>query len=115
MAVIATADRPARQREARLAKATSVNIRIDAEQLAPIDHAAVALGTNRSAFMLETAVHKAEAVLLDKRLFSVDDDIYDRFMARLDAPPAANPKLHALLARRLRGKNSPVARAASRA
>ena len=47
--------------------------------------------------MLETAVHKAEAVLLDKRLFWVDDDTYDRFMTRLDAPPAANPELRALL------------------
>ena len=47
--------------------------------------------------MLETAVQAAEAVLLDKRLFTVDDATYQRFVDRLDAPPAANPRLHALL------------------
>ena len=74
-----------------------MNIPVDAQQLVLIDQAAAVLGMNRSAFMLETAMHKAEAVLLDKRLFSVNDDTYDRFMARLDAPPADNPKLCALL------------------
>ena len=100
MAATTTAEHLAQPSGARLTKRTSVNIRVDAEQLALIDQAAEALGTNRSAFMLETAVHKAEAVLLDKRLFSVDDDTYDRFMARLDAPPADNPQLRALFSRK---------------
>ena len=99
MEAVATAKRLVRPQlqEAKLTKAASVNIRVDAQQLALIDHAAKALRTNRSAFMIETAVQKAEMVLLDKCLFSVDDDTYDQFMTRLDAPPAANPKLHALL------------------
>ena len=87
-------------RPARLAKSTQVNIRIEPTQLATIDAAAGALGRNRTAFMLETAVQAAEAVLLDKRLFAVDDETYQRFVDRLDAPPVANPRLHALLHRK---------------
>lgn len=78
-------------------RSTQVNIRIELQQLALIDHAAEALGKNRSAFMLETALQTAEAVLLDKRLFAVDEETYGRFMSRLDAPPMANPKLQVLL------------------
>ena len=84
-------------RTAKLAKSTQVNIRVEPGQLATIDAAAAALGRNRTAFMLETAVQAAEAVMLDKRLFTVDDAVYQRFIDRLDAPPAGNPKLHALL------------------
>ena len=82
---------------ARPAKSTQVNIRIEPGQLATIDAAAVALGRNRTTFMLETAVQAAEAVLLDKRLFTVDGATYQQFIDRLDAPPAANPRLYALL------------------
>ena len=88
---------PKQRRAAKLAKSTQVNIRIEPSQLATIDAAAESLGQNRTAFMLETAVQAAEAVLLDKRLFAVDDATYQRFVDRLDAPPVANPKLHALL------------------
>jgi uncharacterized protein (DUF1778 family) len=89
--------RPPETRAARPAKSTQVSIRVEPGQLATIDAAAEALGRNRTAFMLETAVRAAEDVLLDKRLFAVDDATYQRFVARLDAPPAANPKLRALL------------------
>lgn len=88
---------PTEGRAARLAKSTQVNIRIEPGQLATIDAAAEALGRNRTAFMLETAVQAAEEILLDKRLFTVDDATYQRFVDRLDAPPGANPRLHALL------------------
>ena len=91
---------PTQARAAKLAKSTQVNIRVEPGQLATIDAAAAALGRNRTAFMLETAVQAAGAVLLDKRLFTVDDATYQRFVDRLDAPPAANPRLHALLHRK---------------
>ena len=89
--------RPAETRTARPAKSTQVSIRVDPGQLATIDAAAATLERNRTAFMLEAAVRAAEDVLLDKRLFAVDDETYRRFIERLDAPPAANSKLHALL------------------
>ena len=76
-----------------------ISMRAQKRQLDVIDHAAEVLGKNRTSFMLETAVREAEMVLLDKRLFVVDDATYDRFMERLDASPARNPKLRALLKR----------------
>jgi uncharacterized protein (DUF1778 family) len=93
-------ERAAQARPAKSAKSTQVNIRVEPTQLAAIDAAAAALGRNRTAFMLETAVQAAEAVLLDKRLFAVDDETYQRFVDRLDAPPPANPRLRALLHRK---------------
>lgn len=93
-------ERTTQARPAKPAKSTQVNIRVEPTQLATIDAAAEALGRNRTAFMLETAVQAAEAVLLDKRLFAVDDETYQRFVDRLDAPPAANPRLRALLRRK---------------
>ena len=83
--------------EKRAGKSTQLNIRVEPGQLATIDAAADALGRNRTAFILETALQAAEAVLLDKRLFMADDATYGRFVERLDAPPAANPRLGALL------------------
>lgn len=79
------------------AKSTQVNIRVELGQLTTIDAAAEALGRSRTAFMLETSMRAAEDVLLDKRLFSVDEDTYRHFVERLDAPSVPNPKLHALL------------------
>lgn len=88
--------RPAGHAVSRPASA-QLNLRVEPGQLATIDAAAAALGRNRTAFILETALRTAEAVLLDKRLFTLDDAAYQRFLDRLDAPPAANPKLRALL------------------
>ncbi len=74
-----------------------INIRAQQRQVALIDRAAEELGQTRSAFMLERAVQAAEAVVLDKCLFSVDDATYERFQARLDAPVELNARLLALL------------------
>jgi uncharacterized protein (DUF1778 family) len=62
-----------------------------------IDRAAEALGRSRSDFMLETACREAEAVLLDRRYFSLSADAFKRFTAMLDKPPASNLKLQRLL------------------
>lgn len=94
-----TREHAAPPRPPKPAKSTQVNLRVEPAQLATIDAAAETLGRNRTAFILETAMQAAETVLLDKRLFAVDDETYGRFVARLDAPPAANPRLRALLRR----------------
>ena len=54
--------------------------------------------------MLETALQAAEAVLLDKRLFTMDDATYQRFVDRLDAPPPPTASCTA----RPYGKGSPA-------
>ena len=75
----------------------SINLRTDATSRDLIDRAAEALGKNRSEFMLEAARREATAVLLDRRLFLIDDRAFRRFIAALDAPPAENPRLRRLL------------------
>ncbi|MBD2771886.1 DUF1778 domain-containing protein [Iningainema tapete] len=74
-----------------------INIRAHQAQRDLIDRAAEALGKNRSDFMLETACREAEAVLLERRLFILDDDEFKQFMDLLDAPPSANENLRKLL------------------
>src|SRR6266478_8655234 len=76
----------------------TINLRANQRQRALIDRAAETLGKNRSDFMLEVACREADAVLLDRRFFLVDEKAYKRFAAALDRPPADNPKLRRLLA-----------------
>jgi uncharacterized protein (DUF1778 family) len=52
--------------------------------------------------MLEVACQAAENVLLDQRLFLVDDEAFNAFHVQLDAPVADNERLHYLL-----NRNSP--------
>jgi len=75
----------------------TINLRASHKQKALIDRAAEALGRSRSDFMLDTACREAETVLLDRRYFALSRDIFQRFTALLDTPPARNPKLQRFL------------------
>ncbi|BAZ11223.1 hypothetical protein NIES4071_30490 [Calothrix sp. NIES-4071] len=75
----------------------TINIRAHQRQRDLIDRAAESLGKNRSDFMLEVACREAEAVLLDRRLFMLDDEKFQEFMTLLDAPPSVNANLRTLL------------------
>lgn len=77
----------------------SINLRIEANTRQLIDDAAALLGKTRTEFMVESARRQAIDVLLDRRLFALDSDDYDRFMHALDNPPAPGPKLRSLLRR----------------
>jgi uncharacterized protein (DUF1778 family) len=76
----------------------TINLRANQRQRTVIDRAAQTLGKNRSDFMLEAACRAADAVLLDRRLFLLDEAAYKRFAAALDKRPADNPRLRRLLA-----------------
>ncbi len=78
-------------------KIAPINIRALEGQRALIDKAASRLNKTRSDFMLEAACQAAENILLDQRLFLVDDDTFNTFQTQLDAPVAKNEKLHYLL------------------
>jgi uncharacterized protein (DUF1778 family) len=82
---------------ARHPRDVAINLRANRRQRALIDRAAAALGKNRSDFMLEAACREADAVLLDRRLFLLDDKAYQRFIAALDKAPTDNPRLRRLL------------------
>jgi uncharacterized protein (DUF1778 family) len=51
-------------------------------------------------FLLDSGLHAAYATLADRRTFVLDDRRWEEFMAALDAPPADNPRLRALVARK---------------
>jgi uncharacterized protein (DUF1778 family) len=75
----------------------TINVRATRQTRALIDTAAELVGKSRSEFILESARQKAEDVLLDQRLFALDDAKLAEFMAILDQPPAASEALRKLL------------------
>ena len=81
-------------------RSDNINIRVTPETLGLIDRAAQATGKTRTAFILDTVRKAAESTVLDQRLFLLDDGQWQNFVALLDAPPQANERLDALLARR---------------
>jgi len=80
---------------------STANIHIRASEATKdlIDSAAMAVGKTLSEFVLDSARRQAIDVLLDQRLFVLDAEKYDAFVAVLDHPPAAGPALKALMKR----------------
>ena len=78
-------------------RAVPINIRARASQRNLIDKAAAMLNKNRSDFMLEAACKAAEDVLLDQRLFLMDESTFQAFEALIEAPVKDNPALRRLL------------------
>ncbi len=78
---------------AKKVKRDSLNIRIKPEERSLIDRAALALGKNRTDFVLDAARRAAEETLLDRTVLSVSPEAYAEFLARLDAPPQPNERL----------------------
>lgn len=75
----------------------NINICAKRRQRDLIDQAAALLGKSRSDFMLESACREAEDVLLDQRVFTLDAEAYEKFIALRDAPPSDNPRLRKLM------------------
>lgn len=75
-------------------------MRVETQTRRLIDEAAAVLGKTRTEFMIDSARALAIDVLLDQRLFALDAERYDNFVAALDNPPAPGPKLRALLKRK---------------
>lgn len=75
----------------------SINIRALPAQRQLIDRACAVSGKKRSEFMLEAACREAENLLLDQRLFQLDDQAFANFQATLNAPVKDNPALRLLL------------------
>ncbi len=82
------------------ARTRVINLRTDEARRSLIDRAAEALGKDRTEFMLDAATREAQSVLLDRRLFHLDEAAFRRFAKVLDASPADNPRLRKLLAKR---------------
>lgn len=63
-----------------------INLRAKTSQRDLIDMAASLVSKSRTDFMLDVACREAQDILLDQRLFILDDGQYDAFLAELDAP-----------------------------
>ena len=63
-----------------------INIRATDEERAVIDYAASLVNKNRTDFIIERAVHEAQNIILDQRVFVLDDARYQAFIRQLEAP-----------------------------
>ncbi len=76
-------------------KEAPINIRAKASQRDLIDMAANLVAKSRTDFMLDAACREAQDILLDQRLFILDDEQYDAFLAARTPPSllSVRPKL----------------------
>lgn len=88
------------ERETSSRRDTVINVRASRSWRELIDRAAEVVGKTRTDFILESARTHAIDVLLDQRLFALEPERYETFMAMLDAPPAPNAKLRQLMKRK---------------
>lgn len=80
-------------------KTPMLSFRMDLETRELVDHAASLTGLNRTDFMVTALREKAIEVILDRRLFLLNDTDWNAFTQHLDEAPAPNAKLKALLSR----------------
>jgi uncharacterized protein (DUF1778 family) len=79
---------------------TTISLRLPGKVRDLIDTAAAASGTSRTEFVIESARRRAVDVMLDQRLFTLDDKAWAVFNRALKEPPPPNEKLKALMARK---------------
>ncbi|MNJ46467.1 hypothetical protein D3C77_415970 [compost metagenome] len=81
-------------------KPVPINMRADAKRRDLIDAAAEILSVDRTSFILEAACKRAEEVILDRKLFLLSDEAFERFEQALAANPIrSNECVKKLLAR----------------
>lgn len=80
-------------------KPVAINMRADAKKRTLIDMAAAISGRDRTSFIMDAACQKAEEVILDQRLFVLDETAFDAFEKALESQPIRGNKcLQELLA-----------------
>jgi len=84
-----------------VARQTTINLRATVAQRSLIDQAARVAGKSRAGFMLEAACEKAQQVLLEQTVFTLDAARFKRFQALLDASVEEGATLRELLRRRV--------------
>lgn len=80
-------------------KEARLNLRLRASDDELIRHAAEQTGQTVSEFLTSSAVERAHEVLTDQRVFVLDDDTWEQFLALLDQPVAADQRLVELFQR----------------
>ncbi len=80
-----------------MARTAPINMRVEPSQQALLTKAAALVNKDRTSFILEVACREAENILLDQRLFQLDDSAFLAFEEALDRPVPPNAKLKNLL------------------
>lgn len=78
----------------------NINLRVKPHARSLIDRACAVTEKRITDFVLDAACRKAEDVLLDRRLFHIDESAYQAFVRVLDAPTQRNRKLKELMSRK---------------
>jgi uncharacterized protein (DUF1778 family) len=78
-------------------KDSRLDLRITQEKRRRYEAAASAEGSTVTSFIEAAADARAAHVLADRRMFALDDEAWDAFVALLDAPPKPNPGLGDLM------------------
>lgn len=78
-------------------KTAAISLRIEPKSRDLIDQAALVSGRNRTDFMVDAARREAIAVLLDRRLFSLDAKSFAAFQKALDEPAKPSAALKRLM------------------
>jgi uncharacterized protein (DUF1778 family) len=77
-----------------------VDLRMTPAAKRTLMQAATAANKTLTEFLLDSGLHAAFDTLADRRVFVLDDAQWQAFVAALERPPADNPKLRRLLARK---------------
>ncbi len=65
-------------------KPVAINMRVDSSKRNLIDMAVTMLGSDRTSFILDAACRQAEEIILDKRMFLIDNSAFDAFERALE-------------------------------
>lgn len=69
-----------------MSKTAPINMRVEPSQRELLNKAAELLNMDRTTFILNAACREAENVLLDQRLFQLNEEQFDYFVKALDEP-----------------------------
>jgi len=80
----------------RTNRTEKLDLRLSKSAKQTLQAAATAARKSVSEFVLETALCEAEERLADRRVFTLDAEHWEDFVAALDAPPRRHPRLERL-------------------
>ena len=81
---------------ARAKRTEKLDLRLTKAAKQTLRAAAQSARKSVSEFVIESALSEAEERLADRRLFGLDAERWRAFLAALDAPPRAHPRLRRL-------------------
>ena len=82
------------------ARSERVDLQMSPDTRRTLERAATASNKSLAEYLVDTGLDAANDALTDQRVFRLDEERWDAFMAALDAPPEDNPGLRKLLSRR---------------